>query len=367
MTGAADQRNRMALDYVAAFARDGSRRFITNLDTRVDLFSWGDHVLPVTVNDGETPETFVCSARAGYIDYTLEELRHFPDPKLAAILGVVVKSVSPMLSLCDIDHIVHVNNWMMSTNLPVDLDPDLVADRTTDLVSRHPRHVLAIRSLSPRYSGALMAALSRGGWALLPCRQNYLVDDVARQTLPRRDARRDHALWQRGDFAFAELAEMSDADARRIADLYALLYLEKYSRLNAAFTEQFVHLTHRTGLIRYLVLRDQEGTIQGFGGMCRNGSHATMPLMGYNTALDQRLGLYRLAFHAGILHAAVHGLRLNMSSGATSFKRNRGATPEIEYTAFHLRHLAWRRRLPFSTLSLVARKVGEPVLKKYQL
>ena len=49
----------MAQDYVAAFARDGSRRFIANLDTRVDLFSWGDHVLPVTVNDGETPGTFV--------------------------------------------------------------------------------------------------------------------------------------------------------------------------------------------------------------------------------------------------------------------------------------------------------------------
>ncbi|MBL9047649.1 MAG: hypothetical protein JNK34_10140 [Tabrizicola sp.] len=163
------------------------------------------------------------------------------------------------------------------------------------------------------------------------------------------------------------MAEVSDCDARRIVDLYALLYLEKYSRLNAAFTQQFVRLTHRTGLIRYLVLLDQKGTIQGLAGMYQNGSHATMPLMGHNTALDQRLGLYRLAFHAGILYAAEHRLRPNMSSGATAFKRNRGATPEIEYTAFHLRQLAWRRRLPFSTLSLVAREVGEPVLETYQL
>jgi len=357
----------MAQDYVAAFARDGSRRFIANLDTRVELFSWGDHVLPMTVNNGEKPGTFVCSARAGYIDYTLEELRHFPHPKLAALLGIVVKSVGPMLSLCDMDHIVHVNNWMMSTNLPIDLDPVLVPDRTADLVSHYPRHVLAMRSLSPRYSGALMAALSRAGWALLPCRQNYLVDDVARETLQRRDVRRDHVLWQQGDFAFAELTEMSATDARRITDLYAMLYLQKYSHLNAAFTEHFVHLSHRTGLIRYLVLRDKEGTIQTFGGMCQNGIHATMPLLGYNTALDQRLGLYRLAFHAGILHAAEYGLRFNLSSGATSFKRNRGATPEIEYTAFYLRHLALRRRLSFSALSLVARKIGEPVLKTYQL
>ncbi len=153
----------MAQDYAAAFVRDGSRCYIANLDTRVDLLSWGSHMLPMTVNNGEKPGTFVCSARVGYIDYTLEELRHFPDPKLAPLLGIVVKAVGPMLSLCDIDRIVHVNNWMMSTNLPVDLDPALVPDRTADLVSRFPRHVLAMRSLSLRYSGLLMAALSGAG------------------------------------------------------------------------------------------------------------------------------------------------------------------------------------------------------------
>jgi len=160
---------------------------------------------------------------------------------------------------------------------------------------------------------------------------------------------------------------MSQADAYRIARLYDLLYLQKYSSLNAAFTDQFVNLTHRIGLIRYLVLRDRDGVIQGFGGMCQNGVHATMPLMGYNTALDQKLGLYRLAFHAGTLHAATHGLRLNMSSGATAYKRNRGAVPEIEYTAFYLQHLAQRRQIPFAALSLVARKIGAPVLRRFQL
>jgi len=208
MTSATDQRNRIAQAYVAAFVQDGARRYIANLDTRVDLFAWGEHVLPVTVNSGATAGTFVCSARVGYIDYTREELRHFPDPRLAAVLGLVVSALDPLLALCDIDRIVHVSNWMMSTNLPVNLDGTLTKERTAELVGQFPRHVLAMRSLTWSYSAGLMAALEQAGWTLLPCRQNYLVDNVAKQTLRKRDARRDQALWDRHDFDFAELAEL---------------------------------------------------------------------------------------------------------------------------------------------------------------
>jgi hypothetical protein len=161
--------------------------------------------------------------------------------------------------------------------------------------------------------------------------------------------------------------EFSGVDADRIVDLYGMLYLEKYSRLNPAYTARFVSLTHEIGMIRYLVLRDREGVIQGFGGMHRSGQYATMPLIGYNTRMDREHGLYRLAFHAGTLYAARHKLLFNMSSGATAFKRNRGARAEMEFTAFHLRHLPRSRRYPFEFLRAVANHVGMPILRKYQL
>ena len=146
-----------------------------------------------------------------------------------------------------------------------------------------------------------------------------------------------------------------------------MLYLEKYSYLNPAYTARFVTMTQEIGLIRYLVLRDRDGVIQGFGGMNRFGHYATMPLMGYNTAVAQEHGLYRLAFHAGSRYAARHGLDFNMSSGAAAFKLNRGATPEMEFTAFHFRHLPLRRRMPFGLLRTIADNVGVPILKRYRL
>ena len=177
---------------------------------------------------------------------------------------------------------------------------------------------------------------------LLPSRQVFLIDDVAHQSLSRRDTRRDHTLWQAGNFIYEDITHLKPSDSARIAKLYAQLYLDKYSQLNPAYTEQFIEMSHTLGLIQYLVLRNPDGLIEAFGGIHGSDTHATMPLIGYNMDLDQRLGLYRLAFHAG-------------------------ADAEIEYTAFYLRHLSRFRRYPFAGLEAVANHIGIPLLKKYQL
>lgn len=360
-------RNRIAADYVAAFERAGSRALIANLDTQVMLHRWGEQLLPLTVNDGARGETFVCSPRVGYRDYPLDELAHFPNRALVPPLRLLIKGIGVLLDRCEVDRVVHVNNWMMSTNLPVALDPALAVAQTAALSAAWPSHLLAIRSLTRRHSAPLIDALRAAGWILLPSRQVFLVDHVAQATLPRRDTKRDDRLWASGGYTYEELTEVDEADAARIAALYALLYREKYSPLNPAFTPAFVELTARIGLLRYLVLRDGGRTIQGFGAMLHAGAHATMPLLGYDTRADPAQGLYRRSFHAGTLYAARHGLRFNMSSGATAFKRHRGATPEMEFTAFYPHHLSPARRRPFGLLQGLADHIAMPLLIKYEL
>ena len=360
-------RNAMAKCYVDAFAQRGSRSFICNLETEVSLFFWGQHAVPMTVNNGENSRTFVCSPVVGYLDYTREELARFPNRVLAPVLHSLVVCVGAVLSFSDLNRIVHVNNWMISTNLPVDLGPDLAVSQTQNLACLFPSHVLAMRSLNQRHSASLMDALLAAGWLLLPSRQIYLVNDVAKESLSRRDSKNDQKLWHASHFDYQELKEMSQCDAERIAKLYEFLYLEKYSRLNPTFTPEFVKLTHNIGMLKYFVFRDHDGQIQSFGGLHQLGGHATMPLMGYNTSAAQELGLYRLACHAGSLYAAKHGLQFNMSSGAAKYKRTRGATPEMEFTAFYLRHLPALRRLPVQALRLVANRIGIPILRRYEL
>ena len=363
----AETRNRIAADYVAAFERDGSRAYVENLETEVYLHQWGEHALPTTVNDGGRANTFVCSPEVGYIDYTRDELSRFPNRAVVPALRAIVSGVGGVLRLSDVNRIVHINNWMTSTNHPVDLDLSLTGSQTSSLAEKYPTHLLAIRSLTRRYCAGLMDSLVAAGWVLLPSRQVFLVDDITREIVMRRDSKRDEKLWQRGAFGYEELSAISANDAARIVELYNMLYLEKYSRLNPAYTARFVSMTRAIGMMRYLVLRDGEGVIQGFGAMYQSGRYATMPLIGYNTRMDQDLGLYRLTFHAGSRFAAERNLLFNMSSGATAYKRTRGATAEMEFTAFYLRHLPASRRLPFEALRLVANHVGMPLLRRYDL
>jgi hypothetical protein len=360
-------RNEIADRYVAAFTSNGSTSYIENLETKVGTFNWAGHVLPITINDGGRAHTFVCSPLVGYVDYTLEEFTRFPNQSIVPVLKAIVRSVGMGLSLADANRIVHVNNWMVSTNLPFDLDPKEASSNTQALVRQFPEHILAIRSLNREHSGDFMRSLDDAGWLLVPSRQVYLVQDVLNESLSRRDSKNDQQVFEATHLTYEELQTMSERDAQGMARRYEQLYLEKYSRLNPAFTAQFIKLTHSLGMIRYLVFRDPNGEIVSFGGMYHCGAHATMPLMGYDTRAAQQLGLYRLACHAGSLYAARNALQLNMSSGAATYKRTRGAKPEIEYTAYYVRHLPGKRRLPFQVLNAIANRVGVPVLRRYEL
>ncbi|SHJ23431.1 hypothetical protein SAMN05444000_10695 [Shimia gijangensis] len=75
----------------------------------------------------------------------------------------------------------------------------------------------------------------------------------------------------------------------------------KYSQLNPKYTPVFLTFAYQTGLLRFLMLRYIDGVIQAFGGMLHFGQHATMPMVGYNTTMHRKDGLYRLICHADSL------------------------------------------------------------------
>ena len=61
--------------YAEAFARLGSDQLISNLQTRVRVLVVADHALPVTINETEYENTYVCSPYTAYASYAKEELR----------------------------------------------------------------------------------------------------------------------------------------------------------------------------------------------------------------------------------------------------------------------------------------------------
>jgi hypothetical protein len=356
-----------ALRYLHALAAIGLDQLVPNVRTRILGLRSGDRVLPVTVNDGARGGSYVCEPYSAYILYARRELELVGVGLAKWLFLPLIGIASMLLRAARINQIVHVDNWLLSTNLHGDWQGGDIGEIRGFLTGRFPRHIIAIRSLDRWSSPALINAATTDGWTLFPSRQIWVTGDVAAQWHNRHSLAEDRRMLRRSGLRVECLASIDAADAERIAQLYAMLYLEKYSGLNPAFTAQWVIETARAGLIRYRCARDDDGLIQAVAGSLRRGDVLTPPVVGYDTAKPQSLGLYRIASLLFTEDAMEQGVRLNGSAGAASFKRGRGAQAEIEYSAYYLAHLPRVRRGILTLIAGLLNRIAVPYMRKHQL
>lgn len=350
--------------YLEGFARLGSEALIANLRTQICGLRSGEHVLPVTINDAEYGDAYVCLPHTAYALYAKEELRLVDVGAWRPALAWLASGAGALMRSARINQIVHVDNWMLSTNLhDAGIGQNLGAIRQL-LVERFPKHLIAIRCLNDWSDAKLLDQLRRDGWRLLPSRQIYVWDDLAAGWAPHRDSRRDLSLLERTPYRLDSLAQLRPGDSRRIADLYSMLYLDRYSKLNPTFTEAYVELTHRDGILVYRGLRDGSGQLATVVGCLVRGGVLTTPIVGYDTGRPSEDGLYRMASVLFAQEAMKRGLRLNGSAGAAGFKRNRGARPVTEYGAYFVDHLSMFRRSVISGIETVLNRVAAPMLSE---
>jgi len=348
--------------YLEAFAHAGSSALISNLRTRVLGLRWQDWIFPVTVNEAEYGDAYVCLPHTAYALYAKAELRIVDTGRWAPLLARLADAAGFVLRRARINRIVHLGNWMLSTNLHGGWAGEGLTEILALLVRNFPGHIVAIRSLNAWSDAAVIARVRAEGWRLLPSRQVYVTEDLDRDWAVRRNTMRDLALLARTQYRIDPLETLEPGDAERIARLYWLLYLERYSGLNPAFTPAYIEMTHRTGIIRYRGLRHPEGALVAVVGCFVRGGILTTPIVGYDTARPIEEGLYRMA---SVLFARVAqecGARLNGSAGAADFKRYRGARPVIEYSAFFTAHLSWPRRMIVTFLEWILNRFLVPLM-----
>jgi hypothetical protein len=350
--------------YVEGIARAGATAMIPNVATRWLALRSGERVYPVTVNDGDYGGSYVCLPHSAYILYARAELDIVDTGWMRPLLRAVIAGADHLLRWGDVNRIVHVDNWMLSTNLHGDWQGEDLAAIRAFLTERFPDHAIAIRSVDGWSSQALLEAARRHGWQLLASRQIWVTGDLQTEWRPRRNTYHDLRRLRRSGLMIDDFAVMSAADAERIAELYHLLYVGKYSPLNPVFSPAYVLMTWRTGTLRYRGARDAEGKLLAVAGVLVRGDVLTPPVVGYDTARPQSEGLYRIATLLFTTTAAEQGLRVNGSAGAAQFKRNRGATGVIEYMAVAARHLPWRRRAVLRFMQILLDRIAVPMMKR---
>jgi hypothetical protein len=353
--------------FVKIHRDNASEKFAENIHARVELLQHGDCAIPVTINSNEPDNAWVCSPKATYANYAAEEAERYLSSSLSRPNRWLFQRIQTWLERSDIDRVVTLNNWLLSTNIypalaSVPLDAMIASAR-----EQWPEHALWFRSLNQDQNSDWLKALSGKGFQLIASRQVYLYHDMAHLVAKHINLKRDLALLNKTPFHRVRNNEFSDWDYARIAHLYKLLYLDKYSKLNPRYNAEFMRYWHRAGLLQFDGFRDEYGELLAVIGLFRQGSTITAPIVGYDTALPQSLGLYRLVTACAYEATLDNRHCLNFSAGASYFKRLRGGVATIEYSAVYTAHLPPKTQQAIRILSLLTRKVGVPLMKRYQL
>lgn len=360
---------RYARNLLQPFIRDGVKSYIDNVDTRLLVLQCGEAVLPVTINEQEYDNSYVCSPYTHYITYAAEELRELKSPLLESILRPFLRTVGLALRQAGINRVVAVNNWLLSTNLYPGLGEDQVRRMTKELVREFPSHAILFRSINRRSDPSLYSALKESSYRMVASRQVYLLDAANPSALSSKARwllKRDFKLIEQGEYEIVRPDMLKQEDIPRMAELYRMLYLDKYSLHNPQFNEAFFRLALETASLRFIALKKQGRLDAILGYYSRNGVMTT-PIFGYDTGLPKETGLYRMLSALLIREAQERKLLLNESSGAAQFKRNRGAEGEVEYTAVYDSHLPLYRRSVWTFLSFLINRVGVPLMQRRKL
>lgn len=247
---------------VAAYLEVGalSANAIENVATEVNSVGAGPSALPVTVNRSEFGNAWICSPHTTYALYTREEIGRFAHPLLTRPLRALCAPLGACLRHAGIDHTVAVNNWLISTNLYPPARAYNVPTCIAEAVERWPRHAVWFRSLNARYTPDWLRSLIDAGCILIPSRQVYLYDGIEPTATRPVDLQRDFRLLRTTELTSSPASNWSASDFERAACLYALLYIDKYSKLNPSYSAEFLRLWHNAGLLDLVGYRAPTGS-----------------------------------------------------------------------------------------------------------
>lgn len=349
--------------------------FVANLVTQVDVVEAGGLPLPVTINGSEDraghgENAWVCSPITTYGRYAAEESERLMPRMVRPLLRGAIGLADAWMRRAQLDRAVVVNNWLVSTNLyPSAAGVDLGALVRT-CRERWPDRAIWLRSLNTIQHADWLRAATAAGFDLIPTRQVYLfrhLQRASRTSELRRDLRRDLKLLDATPLTFVPHDGFTDADFAQAEQLYAQLYLDKYSALNPRYTAAFLRAWHAAGLLECAGFRDAHGVLRAVVGVFGQGPLLTAPIVGYDTTWPQQAGLYRLLMAHVLRLTITRDAELNLSAGAAHFKRLRGGVPAIEMSAVYCRHLPTATRCAIAVLRALTTRIGVPIMQRFQL
>ncbi|MBN8658606.1 MAG: GNAT family N-acetyltransferase [Anaerolineae bacterium] len=342
-----------ARQYLVPMMSDDPQKYIRNVhNTQLMAVKVGETIIPITVTDFHPQNTYTVSPYSHYVSYGgLEEVKHLNNKLVEIAVKALMIPVSAFFKYTELDKVVFVNNYLLSTNLYPSVDSDQLSAVSEALIKWFPDRVIVFRSVDQKKNPHIYQTLAGLGYDLVLSRQVWYMDPVA--ALKTRQCKEDVRVLKKAGYEVVSGKDLSDDELHRAVELYNLLYLEKYSYYNPQFTFEFLKLAREQDVLTMYGLK-KDGRLNAIMGFfVRNGA-MTQPLFGYDTTLPLDEGLYRLLTLVTLQEGVKRGLLVHASGGVGKFKKVRGGESVTEYNAVYTKHLPKRRQLPWKLIGKIS-------------
>ncbi len=328
------------LAYLRPLIENAPSYYIDNLTSEMGLLVVNDKVIPFTVNN-QRASCYLVSVTAIVNSYIKLSLGLERRSGWRAVVKRAIDAVNPFLALVQIDRVVFVNDWLLSTNPTIRLTEGEMRNVTEALAEAYPSHSLIFKSLAAPDADAW----SPEDYGMFPYKSNFYTYPNTRKT---RNNAGDLALLRKTTLQLQELDRAAEEELDRFVALYEDLYFGRYSKASPRLNREWFRHAVGSGLFRCVVVRDG-AEILGFSLQLAHQGELISSYIGYDTSLPKEAGVYRLLMLSGWLKAREEGLVFNMSGsgrwpGVQTFKRQRGAVLEKQYGAHYSAHLPWPKK-----------------------
>lgn len=359
--------SRYVLTFFKPIIKGNSCDFIENVETEVALLAIDNILLPISINESEYQTSYVSSLYSHYISYALEELYVLNQPRLEKGLAILIKTIGKVLKWSEINKVIYVNNWLLSTNLLIPLSEQQIKEIVQFLTLKFPNHSIVFRSLVEELHSELIDTFLKVGFKKLVSRQVYIAKTW--HQLSKKEKTHINADERQIKKHGYEVITISNVSGEVIEDfkrLYNELYIDKYSKQNPLFTNEFYRHCLQEKLMKFFGIY-KDGRMVGCAGYWERNGVLTTPILGYEIGLGKHSGLYRILSNVIYKEAEKNHLIDHNSSGAPDFKMNRGAYPSLEYTMVYNNHLSVRRRFSIGLLRVICNGLGVHFFKEKKL
>lgn len=354
--------NHFVEQFFQPLINDGMQKYVSNVQTELRLLFIDRLALPITINQEEYDNSFVCSPFGYYVSYAMLYLDLVKNPIGRKLCEWVMKSFYKLLPLAKINKCVCVNNWPFATVLWPKMTDEQVRQIRDRLIADYPDHAIVFRSFNEDINHDLLQSLKKNGFHTIASRQIFYTNGGDPEVFKTRIFKSDLKLMRECNYEIWDNSKLKEKDLPRLVELYRMVYLEKYSDLNPQHTTDLLQLGLRTNTIHLRAIV-KEGEIDGIVGFYIRNGIMTCPFFGYDTKKPLGDKLYRIMCTVLMLEARDRQILFHQSSGAAFYKTIRRARNCIDYTAVYTKHLPFYRKLPWFCIQGIMNGIGVRFMK----